>query len=242
VAVKLLVRSLPIACVLLSAGAWCADDRQLSNDELITSFDTVEYFWQQLEVAKEIAVRGERGALPKLEKWLVHEDRHIRGNAAIVFAKLGEDRGFDIICAILFDLSDRPEGQGIAGIAGGPGYNVERQIHTDRYYAAHLLGELRDPRAVRILIPFQFDLELGAKVRWSLSQIGEEQVARELIKMLDDPDPHRLVLTIRAVEGRRVSEAAPRLRELVKDQRSSNYDDRLTVSEAAQSALANLGK
>jgi hypothetical protein len=35
------------------------------------------------------------------------EDRHLRGNAAFIYAWLGDPRGFDVIAAI---LSDRSEG------------------------------------------------------------------------------------------------------------------------------------
>jgi hypothetical protein len=38
---------------------------------------------------------------------------------------------------------------GISAPGTTPAYNVKPQITADRYYAAHLLGDLKDPRAVQ---------------------------------------------------------------------------------------------
>jgi len=85
----------------------------------------------------------------QLERYLGDADRHARGNAAFVFVSLGDDRGFDAIRSILQDRSSpRPVGQGTMG-----NWTVEGQIASDRYYAAHLFGDLKDVRAVSILIP-----------------------------------------------------------------------------------------
>ena len=101
-------------------------------------------FWQQIEVAREIVAANDLTVLPKLQSWLTHEDRHIRGNVTFIYAALGDARGFDGIAAILGDRSERPEGQGIPGGR----WSLQGQIRADRYYAAHLLGDLKDPRAV----------------------------------------------------------------------------------------------
>ena len=74
---------------------------------------------------------------------LSHQDRHLRGNAALIFAGLGDPRGLQVIADIITDRSDCPEGQGIPGVSGDGRYHVARQIAADRYYAAHLLGDLR---------------------------------------------------------------------------------------------------
>jgi len=99
--------------------------------------------------------------------WLSHEDRHIRGNVAFVFGGFGDPRGFQVITDILSDRSDRPH----PGVGGG-NRTLEAQIGQDRYYAVHLLGELRDPRAIPILIPLLKDADLNYKVPWALAQIG----------------------------------------------------------------------
>src|SRR5712692_5414736 len=117
--------------------------------ELLQQFETTTVFWRQFEVAKAIVAANDTSVLPKLQSWLTHEDRHLRGNAALVFAGLGDSRGFDVIAAILRDHFERPEGQGIPGGR----WSVQGQIRADRYYAAHLLGDLKDPRAVPILVP-----------------------------------------------------------------------------------------
>ena len=71
-----------------------------------------------------------------------------------------------MIAAMLNDRSDRPEGQGQAGGSSDGRYHVEQQIRADRYYAVHLLGNLKDRRAVPILIPLLTDIQL--KVRGAL--------------------------------------------------------------------------
>src|SRR5438876_4728113 len=67
--------------------------------ELLQQFETTTVFWQQFEVAHAIVAAHDPSVLPKLESWLTHEDRHLRGNAAFIFAGLGDPRGFDVIVA-----------------------------------------------------------------------------------------------------------------------------------------------
>ena len=105
-------------------------------DVLVSKFKTSQYFWEQADVARDLIKRKDLSVLPKLEVFLSSEDRHARGNAALVFAGLGEKRGFEIIVGILQDHSARPEGAGV----GMGMWTPQAQIGTDRYYAAHLLG------------------------------------------------------------------------------------------------------
>src|SRR5207247_2180113 len=102
-------------------------------------------FWRQFQIAKEIADRRDSSVLPSLVAWLSDEDRHVRGNAAFLFGRLGDPRGVDVIANILTDRSDRPRGP----IVGG-NWSLRAQIREDRYYAAHLLGDLRDPRGLSL--------------------------------------------------------------------------------------------
>ncbi len=104
--------------------------------------------------------------LPSLVDWLTNEDRHIRGNVAFIFAGLGDPRGLQVITDILTDRSDRPH----PGVGGG-NRTLQAQIIQDRYYAVHLLGELRDPRAIPILIPLLKDADINYKVPWALGQM-----------------------------------------------------------------------
>src|ERR1017187_8222217 len=55
--------------------------------EMLQQFETTTVFWQQFEVAKAIVATNDTSVIPKLLSWLTHEDRHLRGNAAFVFAR-----------------------------------------------------------------------------------------------------------------------------------------------------------
>lgn len=116
--------------------------------ELLRQFEAERVFWRQFEVAKAIVAANDKNVLPRLEPWLMHDDRHLRGNAAFIFAELGDPRGFDVIVAILDDRSERREVHKISSV-GLP--SIQGQIREDRYYAAHLLGDLKDPRAIPVL-------------------------------------------------------------------------------------------
>lgn len=135
-----------------------------SAAELVKQFKTNRVFWEQFEVAEKLVKLHDTVVLEQLKPYLRDDDRHVRGNAAFVFAALGDSRGFEVISAILADRSDRPEGQGNLG----GGWSVTAQIAGDRYYAAHLFGDLKDRRAVPILIPLLKDREVNWIVPWSL--------------------------------------------------------------------------
>jgi HEAT repeat protein len=112
------------------------------------------------------------------------------------------------------------------------------QIRADRYYAAHLLGDLKDPRGVELLIPVLNDEDVNYIVPWSLAEIGDRRSIEVLMREMERDDPSRRVLTILALEKLNAREALPRLRELLQDTRRSNFGDRLTVAEAARRAIA----
>lgn len=59
------------------------------------------------------------------------------------------------------------------------------QIRDDRYYAAHLFGDLRDARAVPILIPLLKDQDVNWIVPWSLGEIGDKSAIPPLIEARD---------------------------------------------------------
>src|ERR1700704_1481491 len=164
------------------------------------------------------------------------EDRHLRGNAAFVFASLGYAAGFDVIVATLNDRSKRPEAQGI----GGGRWSLEGQIRADRYYAAHLLGDLKDPRAIPILVPLLKDTEVNYIVPWSLGQIGDRSAVQPLIRALRDQNTSMRVLAIYALVELKATEALPSLRQLLGDNERSNFGKLESVAEAAQAAIAKL--
>ena len=146
-----------LAVMMLTVSRNSESQQATSAARLIAAFKNTHVFWEQFDIAKEIVALHDQGVLPELVESLIDEDRHARGNAAFVFAGLGDPRGFSVISSILADRSDRPEAQGMIFLGGisAPGaeprsiYRVEAQIATDRYFAARLLGDLKDPRAVR---------------------------------------------------------------------------------------------
>src|SRR5207245_1771132 len=148
--------------------------------------------------------------------------------------------GLQTISDILSDRSERPMGQGIPGVVGDGRYHFQAQVASDRYYAAHLLGDLRDPGGVELLVPLLTDRETRPLVPWSLGQIGDKRAIPPLIAALDNDDPSLVVMAIYALEELHASEAVPRLLSLVNDERKSRFGAQVPVSEAAKAAIARL--
>jgi HEAT repeat protein len=206
----------------------------LSPRELLDRFRQEKVFWRQFELGRALAAANDRGAITELEPWLTHDDRHLRGNVAFVLGRLGDPRGFETIAQILADRSPRSSGQGIPG----GNWTVQAQIRADRYYAAHLLGDLKDPRGVELLISLLNDEAVDAIVPWSVAEIGDRRAIGPLIERMERDDPSARVLAIYALERLNAREALPTLRELLQDNRRSNFGDRTTVAEAAKRAIA----
>jgi len=215
------------------------DATQTSN-ALVEQFKNEKVFWKQIEIAKAIAGKHEPTVLPPLADWLAHRDRHIRGNVAFIFASFGDPRGLQTIADILADRSERPEGQGIASAPSDGRYRFERQVAADRYYAARLLGDLKDPLGIALLVPLLDDPETRSIVPWSLGQIGDKRAVTPLIAALDNDDPSNRVLVIYALEALHAKEAVPRLLTMLNDDRKSSFGAVVTVSEAAKAAIAKL--
>jgi len=215
------------------------DGTGLSLDALVDQFKNEKVFWRQVEIAKEIVKRHDVSVLSSLVDWLNHEDRHIRGNAAFIFGRLGDARGLQVITDILTDRSDRPEGQGGRTCCNNPRYSVELQIKQDRYYAVGLLGELSDAQAVSVLVPFLKDPEINYQVAWALGQIGDRRAVGPLLDILDDRSPTIRVPVIRALETLRAKEALPHLIPLLNDHRKPDGGG-VSVAEAARAAIENL--
>jgi HEAT repeat protein len=226
-----------------------------SASRLIEKFEKTPVFWQQREVAEQLVAIHDPSVVAKLAPWLSNEDRHLRANAAYVLARYGDKRGFDVICAILTDRSDRPEGQGASGPisvitrANDPdayqkylhAHHLEWQIPADRYYATTMLGDLHDPRATAVLISLLSDKEVNYVVPYALAKVGDRRAVAPLIKSLSDEDPTVRVMAIRALEHLRAKEAIPALTLLLSDQDYSHVDDLIPVAEAARQAIARLG-
>jgi HEAT repeat protein len=215
--------------------------RNAATDDLLRQFTSERVFWKQSEIARQLVATHDRSVLDDLEVWLNDDDRHLRGNAALVFAGLGDDRGFTVITTMLHDRSDRPEGQGQSGASGDGRYHVAAQIRADRYYAVHLLGILKDRRAVPILIPLLTDIQLNYKVAWALGEIGDRAADEALIASLSDQDTSVRVSAIQALSELGATEALPNLRALLNDNEKSRLGTPVTVAEAARAAIVKLG-
>ena len=119
-------------------------------------------------------------------------------------------------------------------------WSLQAEIAGDRYYAAHLLGDFKDPRAVPILVPLLKDTEINQIVPWSLGQIGDASAILPLIGTLNDPHPNMRVLAIYALVTLNATEALPRLRQLLGDNERSNFDKSESVADASREAIAKL--
>lgn len=226
-----------LSAFLIAASGAAGGQKPESSAGLVKKFQNSKVFFEQFDVALKLVRLRDTTILKQLEPFLGDVDRHVRGNAAFVFASLGDDRGFAVIRSILQDRSSqRPEGQGMPG----GNWSVEAQIASDRYYAAHLFGDLKDVRAVSILIPLLKDRQVNMIVPWSLGQIGDRAAVAPLIETLHDPDPDMRVLSIYALQQLRAKEALPELRLLRQDDANIHFDGLGTVAEAAKSAISEL--
>jgi HEAT repeat protein len=241
------VATLAAALALITlAAADVTEGVRRSPTELISRFHDSQFFFDQFDVAKELVGLHDPSVLPSLFADLSNEDRHLRGNAAFVFAGLGDPRGFEVLLSILNDRSDRPPGQGVV-LAGGisapgtaPAYNVKPQITADRYYAAHLLGDLKDPRAVPVLVALLEDTDVNYIVPWSLGEIGDKRAVAPLIQALANSDPSMRVLAIYGLEQLHATDALPALRRLLDDRQRTTFGNQVPVADAARAAIAKL--
>jgi HEAT repeat protein len=211
-----------------------------TSSALVEEFKKERVFWKQMEIGKILVSRRDASVLGPLASWLAHQDRHIRGNVAFLFASFGDPRGLQTLAEILADKSERPAGQGVPIAPSDGRYRFERQVTADRYYAAHLLGDLRDPRGTHLLLPLLNDPDTQSIVPWSLGQIGDKRAIPPLVAALDNDDPSNRVLVIYALQTLDAKEAIPRLTMLLDDHRNSRFGNLVTVSEAAKAAIAKL--
>ena len=89
-----------------------------------------------------------------------------------------------------------------------------------------------------MLIPLLNDKDVEFIVPWSLAQIGDRRAIAPLLRMLDRDEPWVRVYVISALEQLNASEALPRLRELLQDDRRTNLGDPVTIAQAARHAIA----
>jgi HEAT repeat protein len=230
------------AVVALFSISVAAGQNDRSGTKLVEEFRGAKIFFNQHEIGKRIVALNDPTLLDNLKDLLSSEDRHIRGNAAFVFASLGDSRGLSIIADIIQHTSYRVEGQGQPIAPGDGKYHVEAQIGADRYYAVHLLGELKDARALPILVPLLNDTQINYKVAWALGQIADKSAIPSLIEALKSGNSDVRVIAIQSLEQLRATEALPVLRLLLEDNERSHFGSLATVAETAKAAIATLEK
>ena len=230
-------------CLLVAVNSQAAGNEETSI--LTARFERETVFWRQFEIAQQMVDNKDPAVLKALQPWLTHEDRHIRGNAAYVFAALGNSQGFDVIYGILEDRSDRPLGQGIATYVRPESKEkwwLAEEIRADRYYAVHLLGELRDPRALDVLLPLLSDKDVSYKVAWALGEIKDPRAIPALMESLKDPDALVRTIAIQSLVNLHATEARANIEALVSDAAIPNAGSQVAVGQTARSALYSLSQ
>src|SRR6266566_1261521 len=84
--------SLASMCLLSTLSGQTAKHPSESASGLLEQFESTTVFWEQFLVAKKIVALHDTSVLPHLEPWLRCEDMRRRGNAAFIFARLGDGR------------------------------------------------------------------------------------------------------------------------------------------------------
>jgi len=184
-------QSLPVlTLILLSSPALAQPDptsgvSQSNVAQLIGEFSNAEYFWQQTDVARKLIASGDRGVIAAIQPYLATDDRRRRCNAAFVMAGLGDERGPVILISELKDIvaGQRTIEPGhIAGIPSAVSFATQ-QVSADRYFAALLLGELRERSAVPALIAATRDKSINYMAAISLGEIGDTSAIPALREM-----------------------------------------------------------
>jgi HEAT repeat protein len=242
-----------VASTIPAATAFASPDANAQ----IARFQAEQVFWKQADIADEIAPLVKLRDLEPLMTWLKHDDRHVRGNTAYLFARLGDRRGLDTLFAILADRSGQRTIQPPVIETGpveelGPGRTdprdawrrspeaLRQQITIDRYYAVHLLGRLRDPRAVDVLVPLLDDDDIDYNVAWALGEIGDARAIPALIKALSDKTPLVRVAAIGALETMHATQALPQITALFEDMAIPQAGRQVTVGSTARQAADSL--
>jgi len=240
----------------LTGGTSCAGSA--STEPLILLFTSETTFWRQLDIAERIAQVATIREISALEPWLAHSDRRSRGNAAYIFARVGDRRGIAVLGEIRNDYSAErtihADEMTLNWITtGDPKEDKERweeyvrspgvlreQIRMDRYHAVHLLGKLRDRSAVEILIPLLDHDEVGYNAAWALGEIGDVRAIPPLIAALASKDAILRVSAIGALEELQAAEAIPRLEALFDDREIPRAGEQKSVGTTARRAAASI--
>jgi HEAT repeat protein len=222
------MRVFRILAALICAGALRAQPG--SAVDLTDRFLASQSFPEQLEIGQQLVALRDVSVLQRIQPLLTEEDRHRRGNGALVLGGLGDAQGFNVIVAILNDRSARAPGQ------LGARWSLPEQIREDRYYSVHLLGMLKDPRAVPVLRAYWGDPDVNYKIPWALGEIGGAEAIEELVLALDNPSAD--VYAIESLVKLKAAQALPKLRGMLDDIESNHAGDITTVGSAARRAIA----
>jgi HEAT repeat protein len=120
-------------------------------------------------------------------------------------------------------------------------WSLQGQIDADRYYAVHLLGELKEPSTASILAPLLHDPQVNYKVAWVLGEIGGKSAVESLVGALHDESPNIRVIAIESLGKLNAKVALPSLRPLLDDNERSHFGDPVSVADAARAAINKLG-
>lgn len=151
--------------------------------ELLQEFKTAEFSFQQAKVGEKLAALRDKSVVPALFALLKSADRAERCNAGFVLARLGEERGLSAILAELQDRQPRPTRW--KSCNGCKTEFSPAQINQDRYYAAHVLGQLGDTRAVPALIETLQDESLNYQAASVLGRLGDARAIPALLAALE---------------------------------------------------------
>lgn len=133
-------------------------------------------------------------------------------------------------------LNDRSAVESLIGVLA----NVDGYFHlVVRCAAAGSLGELRDERAVPVLIDAVRDpmAEISAEAALALGNVGGEQAINALIPVIENANGFFLALSRRAAIKAISNKLTPSHRDLLERIANSDFED-MTVQQAAREALA----
>jgi len=160
---------------------------QADTARLIGEYSTAQYFWQQTDVARKLIATGDGRVIAAIQPYRETNDRRRRCNAAFVLAGLGDERGAVILVSELEDTAPGSRAIEPDFIAGNPSPEnlAIQQVRSDRYFAALLLGELREKSAVPALVAATRDKSINYVAATSLGEIGDASAIPALREMAE---------------------------------------------------------
>ena len=156
--------------------------------ELLVAYPNTQYFWQQTDIARRLVAIGDPAVVDSIELYLDTTDRRRRCNAAYVLAAFGDERGTQVLIGELEDTgTDKRDMREGVSRTGPPSREADlrRQVVSDRYLAALLLGDLRSTAAVPALIAATRDSTINYQAAISLGEIGDPSALPALREMIE---------------------------------------------------------